>query len=479
MENKSNKICDIIHNSNIAFGTSGARGLVVDFKQDVCTAFIQSFYHLIKDKFSFSHVALAIDNRPSSYSIVQYCASALRVLNIPVIYYGVIPTPALALKAKNDSVPCIMITGSHIPFDRNGIKFYTPDGELTKKDESILLNCEEEIVCGSDFDLSVDNGACDFYIKRYSELYDDKPLSGKLIGIYEHSSAGRDLYSIVFENLGAKVVPLDRSDVFVPIDTEAVSDSDRGKAKNWCQEFKLDAIFSTDGDGDRPLVADENGIWLRGDILGLLCAEFLSIKNLATPINCTSAIDIRNSFSKIVRTKIGSPYVIEALSDMSCKDGGGIAGFEANGGFILGSDIIYNNRTLQALPTRDALLPAIIVMVESFKTSTISQCVSNLPQRFTFSDRITDYPSNKSRNLIFYAINSPSDFINKIGLRDFCVLSVNQLDGVRITASNGDIIHLRASGNAPELRCYAESDTNEKAEKYVKWILKSIEDNFS
>ncbi|MCM4471985.1 phosphomannomutase, partial [Escherichia coli] len=106
-----------------------------------------------------------------------------------VIYYGVIPTPALALKAKNDSVPCIMITGSHIPFDRNGIKFYTPDGELTKKDESILLNCEEEIVCGSDFDLSVDNGACDFYIKRYSELYDDKPLSGKLIGIYEHSSA--------------------------------------------------------------------------------------------------------------------------------------------------------------------------------------------------------------------------------------------------------------------------------------------------
>ncbi|HBA8062690.1 TPA: phosphomannomutase, partial [Escherichia coli] len=177
----------------------------------------------------------------------------------------------------------------------------------------------------------------------------------------------------------------------------------------------------------------------------------------------------RNSFSKIVRTKIGSPYVIEALSDMSCKDGGGIAGFEANGGFILGSDIIYNDRKLQALPTRDALLPAIIVMVESFKSSTISQCVSKLPQRFTFSDRITDYPSNKSRDLIFYAIKSPSDFINEIGLRDFCVLSVNQLDGVRITASNGDIIHLRASGNAPELRCYAESDTNEKAEKYVKW----------
>ena len=66
--------------------------------------------------------------------------------------------------------------------------------------------------------------------------------------------------------LGAEVVSLERSDEFVPIDTEAVGEEDKAKARRWSVDYQLDAIFSTDGDGDRPLVADEQGEWLRGDI---------------------------------------------------------------------------------------------------------------------------------------------------------------------------------------------------------------------
>ena len=32
-----------------------------------------------------------------------------------------------------------MVTGSHIPFDRNGLKFYRPDGEITKADEAGIV----------------------------------------------------------------------------------------------------------------------------------------------------------------------------------------------------------------------------------------------------------------------------------------------------------------------------------------------------
>ncbi|MEA7188015.1 hypothetical protein ONJ45_27985, partial [Salmonella enterica subsp. enterica serovar Virginia] len=42
-------------------------------------------------------------------------------------------TPALAHQSISDKVPAIMVTGSHIPFDRNGLKFYRPDGEITKE----------------------------------------------------------------------------------------------------------------------------------------------------------------------------------------------------------------------------------------------------------------------------------------------------------------------------------------------------------
>ena len=54
-------------------------------------------------------------------------------------------------------------------------------------------------------------------------------LTGKRIGIYEHSSAGRYLYYRIFEKLGAEVIALERSDKFVPIDTEAVSEEDTAK----------------------------------------------------------------------------------------------------------------------------------------------------------------------------------------------------------------------------------------------------------
>ena len=46
-------------------------------------------------------------------------------------------------------------------------------------------------------------------------------------------------------------------------------------------------------------------------------------------------------------------------------------------------------------------------------------------------------------------------------------MAVDQTDGLRMFLTDGDIIHFRPSGNAPELRCYAESDTPERARALV------------
>ncbi|MFE8730376.1 phosphomannomutase, partial [Aeromonas hydrophila] len=93
------------------------------------------------------------------------------------------------------------------------------------------------------------------------------------------------------------------------IDTEAVGEEDKSKARRWSVDHQLDAIFSTDGDGDRPLVADEKGEWLRGDILGLLCARALRIEALAIPISSNTVISSCGLFNKVELTKIGSPCV--------------------------------------------------------------------------------------------------------------------------------------------------------------------------
>lgn len=464
----------VIKESGVAFGTSGARGLVTQFTENVCGAFSAAFVAAIKPNFEFKQIAIAIDNRPSSYAMAQACASVLTQLDIEVIYYGVVPTPALAYVAQEDAIPAIMITGSHIPFDRNGLKFYRPDGEISKLDEEAILNVVVAFTDVSELpELTVDNKAAEDYIERYTSLFDTPWLTGKRIGIYEHSSAGRDLYYKIFEAFGAEVISLERSDQFVPIDTEAVSEEDTKKAINWSKKYNLDLVFSTDGDGDRPLVSDENGNWLRGDILGLLTSDVLKIEALAVPVSCNTAIELSKRFPYVERTKIGSPYVIAEFANLA-KKYGSVAGFEANGGYLLGSDIELNEQLLKALPTRDAVLPAIMLLMAAQKQS-ISTLVKELPQRFTHSDRIQNFATEKSQALIVKGKAEPLELLKLIGLDNAEVDHIDITDGLRLTLDNNQIIHLRPSGNAPELRCYAETDTFESAFQCVVNTLNKIQ----
>jgi phosphomannomutase len=387
---------NVIEESGIQFGTSGARGLVTQFTANACAAFTHAFITCMKKQFSFSQVAVAIDNRPSSPAMAQACIKALEQLGIDAVYYGVVPTPALAYTAMQDNMPCIMVTGSHIPFDRNGLKFYRPDGEISKADEQAILAAMAEFEAINDLpELVVNSKAAKAYIERYTSLFDSSLLTGKRIGIYEHSSAGRDLYADMFIALGADVIALERSDEFVPIDTEAVAEADKRKAKNWSAQYNLDFIFSTDGDGDRPLVADEKGDWLRGDVLGLLCAEAMQVEALAIPISCNTIIAASLAFKKVSKTKIGSPYVIAEFDNLA-SNYKTFAGFEANGGFLLGSDITINGKCLKSLPTRDAVLPALMLLgLAKSQGTTIMDLVKTLPPRYTDSDRIQNFATEK------------------------------------------------------------------------------------
>lgn len=364
-----------------------------------------------------------------------------------------------------------MVTGSHIPFDRNGLKFYRPDGEISKEDEVKILSAETPVECfleGTRLPQPIESAGA-LYKKRYAEFFDCDILSGFRVGLYEHSSAARDVFGEILNNLGAEVVSLGRTDKFVPIDTEAVSEEDKHRAVKWVSEYNLDCLISTDGDGDRPMVSDENGEWLRGDILGLLCAKYLSIKALAIPVSCNSAVEESGEFAEVTRTRIGSPYVIDAMKQLGRFDT--VAGFEANGGFLLGTNI----KTLSALPTRDAVLPVLSVLAASKgQNKTLSELVGALPQRYTASDRIKDFATEKSRAVLDNFKSDPFLLLSATGLIGHDITSINDTDGLRFTLSNNQVIHLRPSGNAPELRCYCEAESSLVATELVKKVLNCL-----
>ncbi|WP_070970493.1 phosphomannomutase [Vibrio sonorensis] len=466
---------DVIASSGVLFGTSGARGLVEQFTEDACAAFTVSFLKKFK---GIGRLAIGVDNRPSSCKMAESCASAASGLGFEIEYFGVLPTPALAHYSMSEAIPAIMVTGSHIPFDRNGLKFYKPDGEISKNDELEILSVHEPLVRIDDFELPTTSTiAIDRYIERYTKPYESSLLKGLKIGIYEHSSSGRDVYSRIFEALGAETVSLGRSDHFVPIDTEAVSPSDNLQAQKWLNHYKLDYVFSTDGDGDRPLLSDETGKYLRGDTLGLLASMALDIEAVVVPVNSNTSIDHIASFSTVEKTKIGSPYVIEGINTLKPVFNS-VGGFEANGGYLLGSDLNINGSVISGLPTRDAILPVIAVLA-NLNGRSIIDLVESLPDRFTSSDRLQNYPTSEGLSLLEKVRKSPEIALKALpnSINGICVNGVDVTDGVRLILNNDEIIHLRTSGNAPELRCYAESNTQEGADSLVLSVLNAIKNN--
>ncbi len=467
---------EVIATSGTKFGTSGVRGLVTDFTPDVVSAYVAAFIEQMQQKFDFVNVIVAIDNRPSSPEIAKFVCSCLAKLDLNVEFAGIVPTPALAFYAIQKSVPSIMVTGSHIPFDRNGIKFYLPTGEISKQDELKIISTKVPFPdVTSDFVLETKSEATDLYKARYINLFSNSTaLTGVKIGVYEHSSSGRDIYANVLKQLGADVISLNRTDTFVAIDTEAVSQQDIDRAKVWVKEHHLDLLFSTDGDGDRPLIADEKGNWLRGDILGLLTSSILEVEAIATPINCNTAIETCNKFKLIKRTQIGSPYVLASIESLVDKYLS--AGFEANGGFILASDCTLAGNKIQALPTRDALLPLFAILIEMKRSGlTLSELVNPLRNRCTASNRIQFNNRDKVNTLLTSVSKDPSILLNMLetGIQ-VNITNIELLDGIRMSLSNDTIVHLRVSGNAPELRIYVETNTEKMSAQLLEQCVEVI-----
>lgn len=244
-----------------------------------------------------------------------------------------------------------MVTGSHIPEDRNGIKFNTVAGEILKSDEEAIRRQRVRIpeglfdesgrfVASADSVLSpADDGVLTSYLARYLAFFPAGLLAGFRVGLYEHSTVARDPLQKVLTGLGAEVVPLGRSTAFVPVDTEAICAEDVALARAWAAEGHFDAIVSADGDGDRPLMSDEQGEWLRGDIAGVLCARYLRAAGVVTPVSSNTAVERSGWFARVLRTRIGSPFVITGMSQLLKEGVDPVMGYEANGGFLLGSNL--------------------------------------------------------------------------------------------------------------------------------------------
>jgi len=477
----------------LKFGTSGVRGLVTEMTDLECALYARAFILYLKSAGYAAAVTLAGDFRSSTPRILKAVAFAIEDEGLAVDFCGFIPTPALAAYSMERAEAGIMVTGSHIPDDRNGIKFYMPQGEVLKRDEQEISGfygrLKNRLESGLKSGLKDKTAAAAFngegylkeefiprlgeanlraeesYKERYLKYFKQGALAGLKLVVYEHSSVARDILPGILTGLGAEVIRVGRSESFVPVDTEAVEEPER--LAKWVADYNADALLTADGDGDRPLLVDESGRVVRGDILGILVAEYLRADSISTPVSSNTALEKSGGFDFIERTKIGSPHVIASMLKAAGSGYKRVVGYEANGGFLTASDMVSPETgvELKALPTRDAALPLIAaLLLAKERGARLSELISGLPPRYTCSGIIRNFPSEVGRVVVGRFEKEGRKHADKYFAVVFGAAELLDLtDGARITFAGGNIVHLRPSGNAPEFRCYTESSTEEEA----------------
>ncbi len=453
--------------NSLKFGTSGLRGLASELEGQAARRYVAAFLR---------HAALAPggkvflgrDFRASSPAIMRDCAAATAAAGLVPVDCGTLPTPALALHAMAVGSAAIMVTGSHIPADRNGLKFYLPDGEISKADEAGIVAAlrDEAVPDFADTIADESEAAAARYVERFATLLPAGVLEGWRIGIFEHSSVARDLLTTILRGFGAETVSLGRSEDFVAVDTEAFGDAVFGPLPGWVAQHGLDAVVSADGDGDRPLLMDANGNFVRGDALGLITARYLGAQSVVTPVTSNSGIERTGAFSRVLRTRVGSPYVIEAMTEAP----GSVIGFEANGGTFVGGNVRAAGVPLPPLPTRDAVLPLLCALgLAAQKGRAVADLVADLPLQHALADRLQDVPSEKSAAFLA-RLAEDADYARAV-FAPHGIAGLSRIDGLQFRTSAGDMVHFRASGNAPELRCYVEGGTEAAAQELLAWGL--------
>jgi len=98
----------------------------------------------------------------------------------------------------------------------------------------------------------------------------------------------------------------------------------------------------------------------------------------------------------------------------------------------------------------------------------LAALVATQPARFTAADRLQEVPTTASQALVARFDSDPAARAAFLAGFDGVEAGVDRTDGLRMTLADGRIVHLRPSGNAPELRLYVEADSAEAAQAVLQ-----------
>lgn len=255
------------------------------------TLIVKGFLKWLSQKSGKTHLKIAVgnDSRISAERITSCVKSACITSGADFVYTGLSSTPSMFILLKESDFLCdasIMITASHLPYDRNGLKFFTPDGGLDSKDIDEVLYCAAQgnFLSGEGkcADKSFMDEYCKILVAKVEKECGILPLKGKKIIVDAGTGAGGFFTENVLKPLGADTTgsqflePDGRFPNHIPNpeDKQAIDSLSRAVIR---EKADLGIIFDTDV--DRAACVDENGGEInRNALIALVSAILLKDK---------------------------------------------------------------------------------------------------------------------------------------------------------------------------------------------------------
>jgi phosphoglucosamine mutase len=319
------------------FGTDGVRGVanVHPITAEVALQLGRALAWKVRSGDHRHRIVIGKDTRLSGYMLETAIAAGICSMGVDVLLCGPLPTPGIAFITQSMRADAgVVISASHNPYQDNGIKFFDRTGFKLPDDDELEI---ERLVLGgsgstSDFqglrptaELIGKAKRIDDAIGRYvvflKALFPrELTLDGMTIVVDCANGAAYHVAPAVFEELGAKVIPLHVEPNGRNINDNCGAMHPEGMAAA-VRANGADLGIALDGDADRVIVADETGQVVAGDAIMAVVARDLLRRGLlqqeTVVATVMSNVGLERAMGElggaVVRTQVGDRYVVEEM----------------------------------------------------------------------------------------------------------------------------------------------------------------------
>ena len=409
------------------FGTDGIRGrangvITPELALKVGQATGVVFRRAGEDR---HRVVIGKDTRLSGYMIETALIAGFTSVGMDVLQLGPMPTPAVAMLTRSMRADLgVMISASHNPFDDNGIKLFGPDGyklsdEVEHRIESLIdsdmtkrLAKSRELGRAKRID-----GVHDRYIEFAKRtLPRNLSLEGLRVVIDCAQGAGYRVAPAALWELGADVIAIGVEPDGFNINRECGSTAPDALCRK-VREMRADIGIALDGDGDRVVIADEQGHLIDGDQLLAVIAESWRDDGLLTKPGIVATVmsnlglerHLQSLQLSLVRTPVGDRYVLEHMREHGYNVGGEPSGhiilsdYTTTGdGFVAALQVLAvvkkQNKPVSQVCHRFTPLPQVLKNVryrsgKPLENSEVRSAIEDAEQRLNGHGRLVMRPS--------------------------------------------------------------------------------------